>query len=154
MLRHLRFMRFILTLTCLAAVMIAPTVHAQELSPDFASNVQPTLPANELLVGQLHDALDLTPTEPSDSIATAEDLERQLSIALAMAPDDAARSRLDGVHTHTVAALDALRLVDDQSSLDVARSRLEQARAEAQEGLDELRPFILNMVVTGELTGK
>jgi hypothetical protein len=153
-------LRFFLGIGCLAAVMVvAPTASAQAQSPDFGDQVQPTLPANELLVGQIHDALpsanlDQMTGQTMDTVGLGQDLEQRLGKAMALAPDDASRSRLEGVRTHTVAALDALRLVQLEPTLDAARSRLEQARGEAQEGLDELRPFVLGLVISGDITGK
>ncbi len=153
-------MRSLFVVGCLtAAIVSTPAAHAQVVSPDFSINVQPTLPANELLVGQIQDALpstdlDTVTGQTSDLVTTGEDLEHQLSLALAAAPDDAARSRLEGVRAHTTAALDALRLIQIDATLDAARARLEQARGEAQEGLDELRPFILGLVLSGDIIGK
>jgi hypothetical protein len=153
-------LRIFITIGCLAAAMIVtPAADAQQLTPEFTSNVQPTLPANELLLGQIRDAmptteLDRMTVQTLDALTTGEDLEQQLSLALAVAPDDAARSRVEAVRTHTTAALDALRLAKVEPTLDAARARLEQAWGEAHEGLDELRPFILGMVASGELTGK
>ncbi len=114
---------------------------------DFVGQVQPTLPANELLLDQIRMALpateiDALTVQTSMSLGTAEDLQQQLNQALTLAPDDAARSRVEGVLTHTQAALDALRLAQAEDNLDSARGRLDQARGEAQEGLDELRPFV------------
>jgi hypothetical protein len=153
-------LRFFLSISCLtAAFIIAPPAHAQQVSPDFAGNVGPTLPTNELLLGQIHDALpmsdqDETAAQTLEALATGQDLEQQLTLALALAPDDATRSRLDAVRTHTTAALDALRLVELEPTLDAARSRLQQAWGEAHEGLDELRPFVLDLVASGDIAGK
>ncbi len=117
---------------------------------DFVGELQPTLPANELLLDQIRTAIPSTEIDAltlhtGESLGAAEDLQQQLSQALTLAPDDTARSRLEGVLTHTQAALDALRLVQAEDNLDVARGRLDQARGEAQESLDELRPLVLEL---------
>lgn len=135
-------------------VAIATTASAQ--SPDFASQIQPTVSANDLLVREIRD------TMPGDDLAAmsqqtvllvdaGEQLAQQLSQALVSAPDDAARSRVDGVLTHTQAAVESLRLTSQEVTLDAARGRLEQARGEAQEGLDELRPFVSSIPRPAEL---
>src|SRR5260221_8969726 len=153
-------LRFFLGIGCIVAVMVVtPIASAQALSPDFGNQVQPTLPANEMLVGQIHDALpsadlDQMTGQAMDTVGLGQDLEQQLNVAMSRAPDDASRSRLEGVRAHTIAALNALRLVQVEPTLDAARSRLEQARGEAQEGLDELRPFVLGLVISGDITGK
>jgi len=144
------------SVTAAACLLVAIATTAAAQSPDFAGQMGPTLTANELLVRQIRDAM------PGDDLAaitqdtgllvgTGEQLAQQLSQALASAPDDAARSRVDGVLTHTQAAVESLRLTNQESTLDAARGRLEQARGEAQEGLDELRPFVLSMSRPTEL---
>lgn len=141
------------------SVIAVPSVHAQQISPEFTGQLQTTLPSNEQLVGQIQDSMPATDlTSISDqtaiSVATGENLLEHLSAASSLAPDDATRSRIEGVVTHTQAALDSLHMVESDSSVDSARGRLDQARAEAQEGLDELRPFVLGFVQSGAITGK
>lgn len=153
-------LRLSLTVGCLVAALVsASAAQAQVVAPDFGGQIQPTLPETELLVGQIQDALPtedlaLLSEQTALPLGVAEELEQQLSLALAIAPDDAARSRLEGVLTHTQATLDALRQAQTEATLDSARGRLEQARGEAQEGLDELRPFVLSLVATGVASGK
>jgi hypothetical protein len=143
-------------ITAAAWMLVAIATTASAQSPDFAGQIQPTLSANELLVRQIRDAM------PGDDLAVmsqqtvrlvsaGEQLAQQLSQALVSAPDDAARSRVDGVLTHTQAAVESLRLTSQEVTLDAARSRLEQARGEAQEGLDELRPFVSSINRPAEL---
>ena len=121
--------------------------------------MQTTLPANELLVEEIRAAI------PSEDVATltehsaltfdiGENLVQQLTLALDRAPDDASRSRVEGVLVHMQAALESLRMVQSDTTLDSARGRLEQARGEAQEALDELRPFIFALVARGAISGK
>ena len=149
-----------LAASCVAlALLVAPGVHAQEVSPDFAGQVQTTLPSNEQLLGQIQDALpaeDLTSvSDQTDlSLSTGESLLEQLNAAIILAPDDASRSRIEGVLAHTQAALDSLRMAQTETSLDSARGRLDQARGEVQESLTELRPFVLGLFSSGAITGK
>jgi len=140
------FWRSLVVATSLA--LVATTAAAQLAS--FGDIVQPTLPANEQLVTQIGAAMpagDLaTLVSAADvSLTTGGTLQQQLEGALAAAPDDAARSRIQGVLNHTQAALQSLRQARDETSLDAARGRLDQARGEAVEGLSELRPFVLSM---------
>lgn len=141
------------------ALLSAATSHAQEASPGFAGQIQTTLPANEQLVGQIQDTmpgddLNLVSDQVGTTVGVGEDLVQQLTSALSLAPDDATRSRIEGVLAHTQSALDSLHLAQTETTLDSARGRLDQARGEAQEGLDELRPFVLGLVGTGAITGK
>ena len=144
---------------CLTVASFAAPAHAQQMSPDFNRQVQTTLPSNEQLLGQIQDALpteDLSTVvdQTNGSVSTAQDLVDQLQSALSLAPDDITRSRIEGVLSHTHAALDSLEAAQSESSLDSARGRLDQARGEAQEALSELRPFVLGLVATGDITGK
>jgi hypothetical protein len=137
----------------------ASAAHAQEVTPDFATQMQTTLPSNEQLVGQIGAALpadDLIVISDEAGLTTGvgEDLVDQLTFALALAPDDASRSRIEGVLTHTQAALASLRLAQAGTTLDSARASLDAARGEAEEALSELRPFVLALVASGAITGK
>jgi hypothetical protein len=154
-------LRLSLTVGCLVAAVISTTsAQAQVVvSPDFANQIQPTLPTNELLVGQIQEALPtndlgLISEQTALTLGVGEELQQELNLALSVAPDDAARSRLEGVLTHTTATLDSLRQAQMEATLDSARGRLEQARGEAQEALDELRPFVLALVSSGVVGGK
>jgi hypothetical protein len=153
-------LRVSLAVGCLIAALVsAATAQAQVVSPDFVTQLQPTLPANEQLVGQIRDALpsdnlDLLSQQTVLTVGLGELLQQQLSLALAMASDDAARSRVQGVLAHTSATLDSLRQVQTEATIDSARGRLEQARGEAQEGLDELQPFVVSLPPAPAGTGK
>jgi hypothetical protein len=141
------------------AILTAPSAHAQEASPDFPGQVQTTLPSNEQFLGEIQDTLptsDLASLadQTNLSVITGQDLVSQLNSALITAPDDMSRSRIEGVLTHVQASVNALQMAQAETGLDAARGRLDQARGEAQEGLDELRPFVLGMVSTGAITGK
>jgi hypothetical protein len=126
---------------------------------DFIGQIQPTLPANELLVDQITATIPFTDindliVQTGQTISVAEELQQQLSAAIALSPDDASRSRLESVLTHTQAVLDSLRMAQLEDNLDSARGRLDQARGEAQEGLDELQPFVVGLPVPAISTGK
>ena len=115
-------------------------------APGFSDQVRMAVPTNEQLVQQIRTAMPMNELviladQNELALVGAEQLEQQLADALAVAPDDAARSRLDGVLTHTRAALDALRLTTAEATVDSAHGRLDQALGEALEGLNELRPF-------------
>jgi hypothetical protein len=141
-------------------LLVAPNVHAQQIvSPDFASQVKPTLPSNQQLVGQIQDTLPTTnlsaiSDQAGMSASTGQDLIDSLNSALQLAPDDASRARLQAVLTHTQAAMASLHMVQSETSVDAARGRLDAALGEAQEGLDELQPFVLSLVSSGAITGK
>ena len=153
-------LRLSLIVGCLlVAPFSATTIHAQEANPDFNGQIQTTLPSNEQLLGEIRDALpsdDLVVIvgQTDTTVSLGEDLVQQLATALSMAPDDASRSRIEGVLTHSQAALVSLRMAQTETTLDSARARLDAARGEAQESLDELRPFVLGLVATGAITGK
>ena len=122
----------------------ATTASAQVAS--FDDQVRTSVAMNEQLV---RDVVQALPAEDpgvladasAAAVAQAEQPEQQLGDALAVAPADADRSRLSGVLTHTRAALSSLRQVSSETDIDAARGRLDQARGEAIEGLDELRPY-------------
>jgi hypothetical protein len=132
----------------LMLVQAVGTASAQ--SADFAGQVRPTLPANQLFLSQIRQTL---PSSDMDAIAqqtattldVGQQLTQQLGQALVLAPDDATRSRVEGVLTHTRAALASLQQAQLETSASAARGRLDQARGEAQEGLDELRPLVLSL---------
>lgn len=155
-----RLLRLPLAAACLAVALASPsTIHAQQVSPGFAGQVQTTLPSNEQLVGQIQDVLPSTDlnvisTQAGVTASIGQDLVQQLNAALNTAPDDASRSRIMGVLTHVQAALDSLRMAQNETSLDAARGRVNQALGEAQESLSELRPFVLGLFSTGAITGK
>jgi hypothetical protein len=105
---------------------------------------------NEQLIRQILEALPSTDLgvlsqQTGVILDLGQQLEQQLSAALATAPDDVARSRVEGVLTHTEAAVESLRLAGQETTLDATRGRLEQARGEAQESLSELQPFVVSV---------
>jgi hypothetical protein len=146
--------------TCLVATLVfTPRAQAQAVGSDYGTQIQTTLPFNELLVGQVQDALpsedlDVLAEQANLTVDVGEDLVQSLTQALILAPDDASRSRIEGVLTHSQAALASLRMVEQETTVDTARGRLNQARGEAQEALDELRPFVLSLFASGVIAGK
>jgi hypothetical protein len=155
---HLKHAPFVASVLAIA-MLVAPSAHAQEVSPNFPGQIQITLPSNEQLVGQIQDALPtddlaVVSDQTNLSVSAGQDLVQQLDSALSVAPDDVSRSRIEGVLAHTEAAVDSLHMAQGETNLDVAHGRLDQARGEAQEALDELRPFVLGLVSTGAIIGK
>ena len=143
----------------LASSLVTTTAHAQVVTPDFPGQLQPTLPANEELVAQIGQALPATELDvitghAASALDLGTDLEQQLAQLLTIAPDDPARSRISGVLTHIQASVDSVRLAQTETSLDSARARIDQARGEAVEALDELQPFVVGMPDTTPVVGK
>ena len=154
-----QFWRLPLACALVATLAWGNVAHAQEVSPDFAGQLQPTLPSNEQLLGQIQDTLSLDDLgvisdQANSSIDVGQQLLQQLTSALSSAPDDAARSRIEGVMTHAQAAVDSLAMIASATTVDVARGRLDQARGETQEGLDELKPYVLGLPSSGAIAGK
>ena len=130
--------------------LVQPVAAASAQSASFTGQIQPTLAANELFLSNIRQALpssdmDALAQQTAATLDIGEQLAQQLDQAIVLAPDDAARSRVEGVLTHTQAAVASLQLAQLETSTDAARGRLDQARGEAQEGLDELRPFVLGL---------
>src|SRR5262245_42434753 len=103
--------RLSLVLGCVLALLTSiSTTPAQTISPEFGGQIQTTLPSNEELLGQIQETLPNTDVNSvSDqtglTIGVAQDLVQQLNRALIVAPDDASRSRIEGVLNHVQAAL-------------------------------------------------
>ncbi len=130
--------------------LVQPVARASAQSADFPGQIQPTLATNELFLSQIRQALpssdmDAIAQQTSTTLDIGQQLAQRLEQAAVLAPDDAARSRVEGVLTHTQAAVASLQLAEAETSADAARGRLDQARGEAQEGLDELRPFVVGL---------
>ena len=147
-------LRIVIAVAWLMLVQGVGTASAQ--GADFSGQIQPTLAANELFLGQIRQALpstdmDAVAQQTATTLDIGQQLAQQLEQALALAPDDAARSRVEGVLTHTQAAMASLEQAQLETSASAARGRLDQARGEAQEGLDELRPLVLGLAMPAEL---
>jgi hypothetical protein len=117
---------------------------------DFGSAVNGTVRLNEQVLQHIDQALasgdlDALKHGALSALPSANQLEWQLSEARSLAPDDSGRSRIEGILTHTQAAIEALGLTSSETGFDAARGRLNQARGEINEGLDELRPFAMTL---------
>ncbi|MBI2939056.1 MAG: hypothetical protein HYY04_01355 [Chloroflexi bacterium] len=131
-----------IALAVLLHVVMVGTVFAQ----DFGSLVTQATAANQRWVEQINQALgarDLATLQAraATAVATGEQVESLLRAALPLAPDDAARSRVQGVLTHVVDALRAGRLALEVTEFDAARGHVQAMRGEALEALTELAPF-------------
>lgn len=127
----------------LAAVAV-PSAGAQ--TPTFATLVQQGLSGNQDLSQQIKSALgpgDLmaVKTQSSTALGTANGVLSALDQALPMAPDDASRSRIEGLRGHIRATAAPLSQAAQANTPDEARARLDQARGEADESLAEFQPF-------------
>ena len=141
---------FPIVIAVVLLMLVQPVAAASAQSASFTGQIQPTLVANELFLSNIRQALpssdmDALAQQTATTLDIGEQLAQQLDQAIVLAPDDAARSRVEGVLTHTQAAVASLQLAQLETTADAARGRLDQARGEAQEGLDELRPFVLGL---------
>jgi hypothetical protein len=93
-------------------------------------------------------ATDLTTLQAGSAtaLATAKTVQSDLQSALAIAPDDASRSRAQGLLNHINAVVSSLQSVATATSFDAAHSDLNAARGEAVEALNE---FPAKLPVTG-----
>src|SRR5262249_34468384 len=115
---------------------------------DFGSLVSQAVAANQQLVDHINAAtrapdLATLRADISLGVASARATQALLQEARAVAPDDAARSRAQGVLTHIAASLGAATQASRATTLGVARSRVDAARGEAVEALRELPPATL-----------
>jgi len=115
---------------------------------DFGSLVSQAVAANQQLVDHI-DAATRAPdlatlrADISLGVSSAQAAQSLLQEARAVAPDDAARSRAQGVLAHITASLSSATQASQATTLDVARSRVDAARGEAVEALNELPPATL-----------
>jgi hypothetical protein len=122
--------------------LVLSTAQAQ----DFDSLVNQAVAANRQLVDHISaatQAADLATLHADITlgVGSAKAAQALLQQALAVAPNDAARSRAQGVLTHITASLDSATQASRATTLDVARSQVDAARGEAVEALNELVPF-------------
>ena len=130
----------------IVAFVLQALVIGAALAQDFASFVTQASQANQEWVDQIGLALEATDLDTlqartATAVATGEQVESLLRAALPLAPDDASRSRVEGVLTHVVAALEAGRDALAATEFDMARSSVDAMRGEALEALLELAPF-------------
>ena len=126
----------------LGALGLASSAHAA----DFGTLMAQAAAVNQTYVSQVESALtapDLATSQARTrtALATGQQLINLLTAAEAAAPDDAGRSRAQGLLDHVRAAQSAGQSTLGATSLDAAHSALEAMRGEAVEALAELRPF-------------
>lgn len=124
------------------ALVGAPVAAAQ----DFDSVMAQAAATNQQYVDQVQSALsadDLATLKARAraAIATGDRLIALLETAESVAPDDAGRSRAEGLLDHVRAAQAAGDRALAADSLDEARSALDAMRGEAVEALSEILPF-------------
>lgn len=137
--------RKVLTIGIVAVLLQALVIQAA-FAQDFGSLVSQASTANKTWVSQIDQALQATDlatlqAEAATALATGQQVQSLLQAALPLAPDDASRSRVQGVLTHVMAAVQSGQQVAAAKDLDTARSALNAERGEAQEALSELAPF-------------
>lgn len=138
-------LRKVLTLTVLG-LLIQALVIGMAFAQDFNSLVSQATAVNRTWVSQIDQALQATDLATlqagaATALATGQQVQSLLQAALPLAPDDASRSRIQGVLTHVNAAIQSGQRVAQAQDFDTARSELEAERGEAQEALSELAPF-------------
>jgi len=136
--------RRVLTIA-IVAVLAQALVIGAAFAQDFASLVSQASAANNTWVSQINAALQATDlvtlkADAATAQATGGQVQSLLQAALPLAPDDASRSRVQGVLTHVMAALQSGQRVATDADLSAARSDLNAERGEAQEALNELAP--------------
>jgi len=75
------------------------------------------------------------------ALATAQDLRQQLDEALTPSTVDSDRLRVSGLLGHSLPVIASLERASQESGLITAQGHLNQAWAEANEALSELRPI-------------
>ncbi|MGH2461163.1 MAG: LPXTG cell wall anchor domain-containing protein [Chloroflexota bacterium] len=138
-------MRKIITVGILALLLQALAI-GSTFAQDFGSLVAQANTANETWVSQINQGLAATDlatlqADAATALTTGQQVQSLLQAALPLAPDDASRSRVQGVLTHVTAALQSGKQVSSAKDLDTAHSALNAERGEAQEALNELAPF-------------
>jgi hypothetical protein len=129
-----------------AALLVLPLLMAgTALAQDFGSLVSAASSANSQFVQQTDSALqatDLTTLQAGarTAVATGKQVQSDLQTALSIAPDDASRSRVQGVLTHITAAVSSGQSALQASDFSTARGAVDAMRGEAQEALTEVAP--------------
>ncbi len=139
-------LRKVVTLTILgilAQALVAGSAFAQ----GFSSLVTQATSTNRTWISQVDQALEATDRATlqagaATALATGQQVQSLLQAALPLAPDDASRSRVQGVLAHVTAALQSGQQVAQARDFDTARSELNAERGEAQEALGELAPLV------------
>lgn len=128
------------------ALLFQAMLSVTALAQDFGSLVASATAANQQFVQQTRFALeaqDLATLQAraATAVATGEQARSLLSEALSLAPDDASRSRVEGVLTHITAAVEAGRAALQATNFGAARGFVDAMRGEAEEALAELPPL-------------
>lgn len=113
---------------------------------DFSSLVQQAATANQQWLSAIDtasQATDLTTfkSEAATALALGKQTQSLLQQALAVAPDDASRSRISGLLAHVTNAVNDGANAANETTLSAAQSDLNAERAEANEAMSELSPF-------------
>ncbi len=124
---------------------------------DFNTLIASANTANQAWVTQIDTALqasDLSTLQAGNLQAQTlgNSVRASLAAALPLAPNDAARSRVQGLLQHVNAALASQQAVTQATTLDAARSALNAARGEAVETQNELQPFAVQTPVSAPVT--
>src|SRR5258707_6526018 len=106
-----------------SCLLVASASAAFAQGADFTGQIRPTVATNEQLVRQIREALPASDLEALSQqtgpiLDLGKQLEQQLGDALSSAPDDVARSRVEGVLTHTQAAVASLRMPGQEARID------------------------------------
>jgi len=132
--------------TALAAALLQLAAAGLASAQDFATDVSSAATANNLWVTQIATAAQATTLAQlqaanATALATGQREQTLLQAALAIAPDDASRSRVQGVLNHVTAALQSGQQKTQATTLDAARGFLDAERGEAVEAQSEIVPF-------------
>ncbi len=132
--------------TVVAAAVLQLGVAGLASAQDFNSLVASAAAANNLWVTQIATAAQSTTLAQlqaanTTALATGQREQSLLRSALAIAPDDASRSRVQGVLNHVTAAIMSAQQKSQATTLDVAQSFLNAERGEAVEAQSEIVPF-------------
>ena len=143
--------RILLTITCALALQLL--LLGSAFAQDFGSLVASAASANQQWVTQIDTALSATSlaaiqSQAAVATATGEQVQTLLTQALAVAPNDAARSRVQGVLNHVTAAVNAGKAVVQATDVNTARSQVNAMRGEAVEAASELVPFASSVAPT------
>lgn len=137
--------RKVLGLAILAVLLQALAI-GSAFAQDFGSLVSQASAANKLWVSQIDQGLQATDlatvqADAATALATGQQVQSLLQAALPLAPDDASRSRVQGVLNHVTAAIQSGQKVSQDTNVAAAQGDLNAERGEAQEALNELAPF-------------
>ncbi len=125
----------------LTLLLFTPTVGAQDLGTLLNQAIQSS---NQMLssiqTGLQTTDLAIARAQARAAVAEGQSAQTALEQALALAPDDATRSTISANITHIKAAIDAANQAATGPDSDV-KGKLDAARGEAEEALNELKPL-------------